>query len=392
MYKGAISVFCLAVSQLCSFSVITLLMVVGPLTGKKLASEAALATVPITFLVLGMAISAAPTAMLMERWGRKCIFVGSALLSVLATLLAALAFEKNSFWFFSIACGLIGISMASMQQYRFAVVEFVDQEKGSSATSAILLANVFAAFLGPEIAWIGKDLSGIAFQGSMLLISAVLFVGALLLLLLDFPQSVESGNKATSTKQPLKAIVMRPPIMLAMLCAGIGYAVMTLLMTATPLGMTTTFSYSIQDVKWVIQAHMTAMFLPSFLTPFLINKFGLIKVILIGISFYLISIMIGLNFSSLYGFWWSLVLLGVGWNFIFIAATGYLVDHYNFEERFRVQAVNEGVIFALQSFGALSSGIAFFYLGWEALLISCLLIMIALLSLIGFMHKRKCCG
>jgi predicted MFS family arabinose efflux permease len=253
-----------------------------------------------------------------------------------------------------------------VQQFRFAAMESVSSDEMANAVAKVLLGGLVAAFIGPELALYNKDLFKVEFVGSFLSL-AVLYLLSLLLLTL-YQQKQSTKIQASTAGRPLKLIIKQPVFWAAVLSATIGYALMSFIMTATPMSMHIHDGHNLSDTKWVIQSHIMAMFLPSLFSGYLINKFGVKRIMLTGVGIFIACILIALLDRSLLIYWLSLVLLGVGWNFLFVSGTALLPHCYHENERFKVQAVNEGCVFSVQALASLSSGWVLFQFGWENLL------------------------
>lgn len=252
-------------------------------------------------------------------------------------------------------------------QFRFAAMESVIPELIPKAASSVLLGGIAAAFIGPETAIMGKDLIGVEFVGSFV-VMALLF-GVALLVILAFKNPAVEAIQITEAKRSLREISRQPVFWLAISSAAVGYVVMSFIMTATPVSMHVMDGHSLQDTKHVIQSHVIAMYLPSLITAWIIGKLGINRMMITGLIAYVVCIAIAFSGHYLENYWVSLILLGLGWNFLFIGGTSLLPQVYRPEERFKVQAVNEFVVFGSQAIAALSAGWVVFALGWENLLL-----------------------
>ena len=248
---------------------------------------------------------------------------------------------------FLVAGAMFGINMAFTQQYRYAAAESVDAKYVPRAISFVLLGAIGGAFVGPELAKHGQQLiGGVQYSGTMLALAALYLVQAFLFLWLQ-PLSMEHESRQELSQRPVADIVMQPVFLVAVLGGTAGYCLMTLVMTATPLSMHINDGYSIEATANVIRAHVLGMYVPSLVSGFLIEKFGVVHLMLIGVLGLLATSIIGLQGQSLLHYWWALLLLGVGWNFLFVGGTTMLTYTYSMAERFRAQAVNEFLVFAL---------------------------------------------
>ena len=361
------NVWILTISQALMLSVSSMVVFVGGLVGSKLAPLENLATLPVASIVVGTAVTIPPVTLLMNTIGRRRSFFIIGIYSIFVAFLASYAISISNFYLFCFSTFLFGATYSCVMQFRFASMESVSEKLIPKAASMVLVGGIAAAFLGPEIAMFGKDLLKVEFAGSFILLAG-LFVIALLFLL-GFKNPVIQEEKSDTPQRPLKVILNQRIFWVALLSATIGYAVMSFIMTATPVSMHVMDGHSLGHTKWVIQSHIVAMFLPSFITAWVIKKMGISKMMITGLIAYLICIAIAFAGKQLGNYWVSMVLLGVGWNFLFIGATTLLPQSYKPSERFKVQAVNDFVIFGVQAVASLSAGWFIFAVGWKMLLL-----------------------
>lgn len=357
-------------------------VLVGGLVGTLLAPVPALATLPVATMIVGVATGTIPASMIMQRVGRKAGFIGAAVTASTAAMMASWSIQQGSFFLFCLSIGFIGVALAFAQQYRFAAVESVPAEDASRAISFMLLGGVVAAILGPWMANAGKDWTGISYQGSFLALSLMAIIPAFLLLFYTeqkFPAAVEVVPQRT-----LKQIARNPGFIVAVLSGAVGYAVMSLIMTATPISMHHIDQHSFDDTTWVIQWHVVAMYLPSLVTGRLIMAWGVRCIMLLGVAAMFGCILFALNGHSIFNYWVALVLLGLGWNFLFVSGTTKLVLHYQPNERFKAQAVNDFCIFTCQATASLSAGWVLHWLSWELIAVFSLPLLAVLILAIGY--------
>ncbi|MEO9964551.1 MAG: MFS transporter [Reichenbachiella sp.] len=361
------NVWVLALGLALMMSASSLVVFVGGLVGSELAPSKRLATLPVAAIIVGTAIATVPVALMMKRFGRRTTFLVIIAFTVAISLLAAYSIHIQSFYLFCFSLALIGLSVASLNQFRFAAMESVSVDQVPKAASTVLLGGIAAAFVGPEIAVGGKELLSEPFTGSFILL-ALLFVFGFIII--SFYQNVSVDSKETDAPgRPLSEIIKQPVFWTAVLCAMMGYAVMSFIMTATPVSMHVMDGHSLEDTKWVIQSHIVAMFLPSLFTAWIISKVGIKNMMLTGIGAFAICLIIAYTGHHVGHYWGSLILLGIGWNFLFIGGTTLLPRAYNNNERFKVQALNEFMIFGTQALAALSAGLVVSAVGWENLIL-----------------------
>jgi MFS family permease len=384
---GFINVGVLAVVSGVAMAAFTLLALMGSILGALLSPSPEWATLPIALMVIGTAAGILPVARCMAGLGRKTSFLLFMALGIVACLLAGQSLHLENFSLLCSATFLLGVSNAALQQMRFAAMESVSVEHAPTAVSIIMCAGIFAAFVGPELAVAGRHISAVEYQGSFWLAAACLLVGAVIMMLFYRAAPLRPG-KAAEAVRPLRQILSNPTLILAVASGATAYMVMSLVMTATPITMHLHHGYSIEDTKWVIQSHVAAMFLPSLATIWLFRLFSIRGLMITGLGFFCITIGIGLYDSSVMGFWGQLVMLGIGWNFLFVSGTALLPSTYRAGEHIHAQAFNDAVIFSTQAVAALSAGWAVSVISWQQLLLLCLLPMLLIASLLIFQHKK----
>ncbi|MFT5560165.1 MAG: putative MFS family arabinose efflux permease [Litorivivens sp.] len=355
-----------------------IVILLGGIVGARLAPTPTLATLPIALMIVGTAASTIPAALLMQRFGRRTVFLLAATCCALAGWLGAYAIGANSFLFFCVATALVGSHNAVMQQYRFAVAEAVPKDKVASSLSILMLAGVVAAYMGPEAAQYLRDASDYGvFAGSFLAISG--FMSIAFMCLLFYQNKALSVEEAQGPQRPIWVIVQQPVFILAIFAAAAGWGVMSLIMTATPLSMHDIDQFNMDDTTWVIQSHIMAMYLPSLFSGFLIMRFGPHAIVKAGLAILMLCLVIGWIDRHLIHYWGALVALGIGWNFLFLGGTTLLTQAYQPAERFKIQALNDFLIFSLQGVASLGSGWILLTYGWDWLLALSAPFLIALL-------------
>ena len=358
-----------------------LVLLIGSIIGTDLAPSPALATLPITVGIVGVAIFSIPAAMLMKRIGRKPGFIGSSAVAAVAALLAAYAVGTGNFFLFCTAAIFFGANLAFVQQYRFAAAESVPGRQVSKAVSFVLLGGVLAGYLGPEIAnrtedWLDYGL----YTGSFIALAGVYIIAAILLLFLrDVPLQEDS---ASGQERPLRVVITQPTYLVAVLAGVVSFGVMSFMMTATPISMHVVDGYTLEQTAWVIQSHVIAMYLPSLFTGFVIQRLGVTRVMWVGVLTLFVCVLLAVIDRGLIHYWGALVLLGVGWNFLFVGGTVLLTQSYRPPERFQAQAINDFLIFGVQAIVSLSAGAVIYYASWEILSLLNLPFLLLLLSAI----------
>jgi hypothetical protein len=289
--------------------------------------------------------------------------------AALGMLVGVQALRTSSFTLFCLAAMLLGVNNAFTQQYRYAAAESVSSEYVARAISFVLLGPIGGAFLGKELVTRGVDwIKDVPYAGTMAALAALFVVQVALLAALREP-GAPRAERADASMRPLAEIILQPVFLTAVFAGVAAYGVMTLTMTATPLSMHMNDGFSIDQTSAVIRAHVLAMYVPSLLSGFLIERLGVTRLMLIGALCLLGTSLIGLQGHSLLHYWWALVLLGVGWNFMYIGGTTLLTYTYTSEERFHAQAVNEFLVFGVSATASLLAGTVMFYFGWTTLML-----------------------
>lgn len=343
----------------------SLIVLIAGIIGTQIAPSPGLATLPIAAVVVGLALSALPTGRLLDRFGRRKVFVSYGFLSVASALLAVYSLLNSSFFMFCTAGMLIGWSGAAGHQYRFAALESVPLELSAKATSILLFGGILAAFIGPEIAVYGQHLLDTDFAGSYLLLACVYVLGTIVISF--YRESGLTAGEHVIKGRPLREIVRSPVIILAVGASVLGYGVMSFIMTASPISMHDHSGHSMQATKLMLQSHIAAMYLPSLAYPWLYSKLGFRGMMWAGVAAMLICLLIALINTEFIHYWLSMVMLGIGWNFLFLSGTNLLRYGYREEERFKVQSFNDFIVFSVQAVASLSSGWFLFQWGWNGL-------------------------
>lgn len=343
----------------------SLMVATSALVGFALADDKTYASLPFAAQLLATMITSIPAAMLMSRIGRKPTFLIGTVIALVGAVTAAYSIIQHSFTLFIIGSVLIGMFSAFANYYRFTAADNVDNEHKSRAISYVLAGGVLAAVIGPNLANLTHDMiSNALFAGSYISMVALYVLSFILLNFLDLPHNHQAGIEESASARPLIEIAKQSRFIVAIICGMLGYAVMTLVMTATPLAMHH-HQHVYSDTAFVIQWHVLGMFAPSFFTGHLIKRFGLLQIMLLGTVFGLACIIINLNGTTVSHFWLALLLLGISWNFLFIGATTLLTETYSQSERFKTQALNDFLVFSMVSAASLSAGILHHKLGWQ---------------------------
>ncbi len=378
-----ILIVCGLISTTGSIVVVTL----GGIIGSELGGNPAFATLPLSVMVISVAVTTIPATMLMRKIGRRKSFSIASLSAVVAMAVAILALKESSFLLFNVAMMLFGINMAFSYQYRYAAAESVEAKYVARAVSLVLVGSIAAAFVGKELSTRGQFwLEGIPYAGTMLVLAAMFSVQAVIFQVMR-PARDEGSDDVGEPQRALLEIVRQPVFIVAVLGATTGFGLMTLVMTATPLSMHVNDQFSLEQTAGVIRAHVLAMYVPSLFTGFLIERVGVTRLMFVGALGLLAASIVGLQGHTMLHYWWTLVLLGVSWNFLYVGGTTMLTCTYSTAERFRAQAVNEFLVFGTSATASLMAGTVMYFFGWATLML--IPIPFLLFIAIGLIAVRK---
>jgi MFS family permease len=364
MEKQYRNVFVLSGCQATLQTTGTTMIAVTGLAGFALASEKSLATVPLTCYVLGSAITTIPASLLMNAIGRRSGFQIGNGLGMLGAAICALAMYVSSFWLLCAGMTVMGMYTAFGKYYRFAAADAARVEFRAKAISWTLAGGIVGGIFGPEMAKRTTDLfADHVYLGSYLSLIATCLLAVLLLTRLDIPRLSEQERKDSG--RPLGEIMRQPVFIVAALAAMLSYGIMNLFMTSTPLAMRA-HDHHFNDAAFVLEWHMIGMYGPSFFTGSLIQRFGVLNVILTGILLLFVCILAALAGTGVLNFWAALFLLGVGWNFMYVGGSALLTECHTPAERAKTQAANDFMVFMTMAVSSASSGLLLNKSGWHA--------------------------
>lgn len=363
------------------------LFTTAALIGAELASDASLATLPLAVLQLATMLTTIPAALLMKRWGRKLGFMAGVLVGLAGAGLGAYAIFAQSFLLFCGATLLYGTFNGFVGYYRFAAADVSSEAFRSRAISFVIAGGIVAAVAGPELAKLTKDWLPATFAGGFVAIALLQLVTLLILSAIDLPAPIQQKQQESGRK--LGKIVQQPVFRVAVLGSMIGYGVMVLLMTATPLAMVAV-NHSFSTAASVIQWHVLGMFVPSLFTGYLIAQFGVLTIILTGILLNAVCIAINLSGTMAPHFFGALLLLGIGWNFLFIGSTTLLTEAYTPAERAKTQATHDFLMFSFVALMTYLSGRLLNTWGWATVNLTGLgLIGLCLVAVLWLQQQRS---
>ena len=377
----------LSLAQALMLSVNSLIVTTAAIVGYQLADHKSMATLPTALQMTSVMLASYPASMMMYRYGRRAGFLIASVIGLLGASACIAGIYLESFWLFCFGTIGTGIYTGFGNFFRFAAIEVTSAERKNTAISFVLAGGVLAAVVGPNLASLGRDLLAVTFVGSYLFVFMLYTMNGFNFLLLKLPPMQK--KTASSTQRPLAEIIRQPVFIVASISAATGYGLMVLLMTATPLAMTEVH-HPFADIAFVIQWHVLGMFVPSFFTGHLINRFGAVSIIISGIALISLCVVINLMGDTLWLFWSALLLLGVGWNFLFTGGTSLLTESYYPEEAAKVQGVNDFIVFSTSAVFALSAGILHHQLGWIVINYAVTpLLFLCLLMQVGWLLSRR---
>ena len=365
------NLFILTLSQIFSFTAAPVTVFLSGIIGSHISPIKSLSTLPMSISVVGIAVGAIVATKVMSKIGRKYGFILASIGNSLVSILAAYSILGQNFILFCFANFFIGVGMAFTHQYRFAAAESVEKDMAPKAISIILFGGIISAFLGPSFANYAKDLvSENLYVGAYLALALLTFIPAILFLFYENKSKLKTNLDYTG--RSYLELISQPRFIQAITASAFGYAVMTFLMTATPISMHVMENMSLNKTSIVIQFHVAAMFLPSLLTGYLIKKFGHSNVIYAGVFLYGITLIASIFEQSFFNYMFALIFLGLGWNFLFISGTSLLVLTYKEEEKYKAQGLNDFVVYSVHAIGSLSAGIFIALTNWKTMNIICI--------------------
>ena len=382
------NLYLLTLSQIFSFTAAPVTVFLSGIVGSKISPIQSLSTLPISVSIIGIAFGAIIATKLMSLIGRKAGFIIASLVSSAVSILAAFSIMEQNFVIYCIANFFIGIGMAFTHQYRFAAAESVEKSKAPKAISIILLGGIVSAFLGPSLANYSKDIiTTHLYVGSYLSLAILTFIPSIIFLFYKNNSKLNYNEK--SSGRSYMELISQPKFLQAVVASAFGYAIMTFLMTATPISMHVMEKMSLDKTSIVIQFHVAFMFLPSLITGNLIKKYGHNIIMYLGLIMYSVTILISFLDQNFYNYLFALIFLGIGWNFLFISGTSLLVLNYKEEEKFKAQGFNDFIVYSIHAIGSLSAGVFLMLTNWKIMNIFCIPILLIILFTILRARNQK---
>ncbi|MDH3634685.1 MAG: MFS transporter [Gammaproteobacteria bacterium] len=352
----------LALAQASMMSVNSLMVTAAAIIGSHLATNKALATLPLALYFVAVMLTSIPASLLMGVIGRKRGFLLATLIGIIGGGCGAVGIYQGLFPLFCIGTIAIGVYTGFGNYFRFAATEVAPAEKKNTAISYVLAGGVLAAVIGPNLANLSKDVFAVTYVGTLISVIILYSLNGINFMFMQLPKPLIRDFRQTT--RPMLQIAAQPAFIVAVASAAIGYGIMVLLMTATPLEMTHQH-HEFSEVAFVIQWHVLGMFVPSFFTGHLINRFGAQRIIMTGTLLMVLCILMSFHGSSVSHFWAALLTLGVGWNFMFIGGTSLLTETYRGDESAKAQAFNDFTVFTVAAASSFSAGALQYEWGWR---------------------------
>ena len=362
----------LILSQIFAFTAAPVTVFLSGIIGSQFSPVKFLATLPMALSIMGIASFAIFAAKIRSLIGRRAGFIFASIGTSLSSLLAAYSIICESFILFNLACFLLGAGVAFSHQYRFAAVETVKKDMAPKAISIILLAGIGSAFIGPNAANLSKEIiSDHLYAGSYIVLALLTLTSTIFLFFYKDGHKKNNVNKKIS--RSYFELISQPRFLQALIASAFAYAVMTFLMTATPISMHIMEKISLTKTGIVIQLHIAAMFLPSLITGNLIRKFGHSKIMYMGVFLFSITILTSFFEQNFINYLIALIFLGFGWNFLFISGTSLLVLSYRENEKFKAQGFNDLIVYSIQATASLSAGVFLTFTSWKIMNLICII-------------------
>jgi MFS family permease len=365
------------------------LIAINGLAGLALAPRAALATLPVTFWVIGGALATMLASLHMKRVGRQRGLTAGMLWGIAGALICAGAVWVQSFWVLCFGALVYGVYNAYGQYYRFAAADVASPDFKSTAISLVLAGGLVGGILGPTTSRFTVDLLQPRFTGAYLALIGFACVTLVLLRFIRIP--MPDARVQAAPGRPLSQIAAQPKFIVAVLASAISYGVMNFLMTSTPIAMGVS-GHPYGDAAFVISSHVVAMYAPSFVTGRLIKRFGVLQLMFVGALLNFAAIGVALSGIAVTQFWVSLMLLGVGWNFLFLGGTTLLTETYRPEEMAKAQGANDQAIFIMMVISSFTSGVTVTTAGWERVSLFALpMVAVVAVTIVwyGMTHHRR---
>ncbi|MGI9521383.1 MAG: MFS transporter [Hyphomicrobiaceae bacterium] len=382
------TVVVLAVCQALFMCITTMAIATTPLAAHSLLGiDKTFATLPLFIYHAGIMVTTVPASLLMAQIGRRAGFSIGAFLSILSGLISTVAILQGSFFWLSVGSGLMGASAAFAWYYRFAAADSADESFRPKAISLVMAGGVVAGLVGPQTAKYAVEwFAPVMFAGVYVLATAYSMLALVAVQGVRIPRPTRKERAASG--RPMSEIIRQPTYVVAVISSMFGYGVMTLIMSATPLAMLAC-GFQFNASATVIQAHVVAMFLPSFFSGHLIAKFGTLPIIATGAIIQIGCALINLTGIEFMNFFLANILVGLGWNFCYVGGSNLLTQTYEPTERAKVQASHDFIVYATTATAAGLSGILLANVGWTVVNLAALPMMAIVLIAAIWLHRRR---
>ena len=362
------------------------LISLAALAGFSLADNKMLATLPATAYVVGAALTTLPASFFMKRYGRQTGFQVGTAMGILGAAVCCLALWLHSFWLLCSGVLVLGVYNAFGQYYRFAAADAASIDFKAKAISLVLTGGLVGGIIAPALSTRTRDMFSVPFLGAYASLIVFCLITMVLLLFLRIPQpSVAERHEPV---RPLGKIMAQPAFIVAVTGSALGYGVMNLLMTATPLAMGLC-GHPYGSAAQVIQWHVIGMFAPSFVTGSLIKRFGVLRIMFAGVVLESLCVAIALSGVLVANFWWALVLLGVGWTFLYVGGTTLLTECYRVSEKAKAQGTHDFLVFLTTATSSFASGLLMNRNGWDMLNYTAMPILAVIAAAIFWLALRR---
>ena len=362
------------------------LISLAALAGFSLADNKALSTLPATAYVVGAALTTLPASFFMRRFGRQTGFQVGTSMGIAGAVVCCLALWLHSFWLLCAGVLVLGVYNAFGQYYRFAAADAATYDFKAKAISLVMTGGLLGGIIGPEMSKHTRDMFAVPFLGAYASLIVFCLITMALLAFVRIPQpSVAERHEAV---RPLARIMAQPAFIVAVTGSALGYGVMSLLMTVTPLAMGLC-GHAYDSAALVIEWHVIGMFAPSFFTGSLIKRFGVLSIMLTGAALEALCVGVALSGVLVANFWWAMVLLGIGWNFLYVGGTTLLTECYRPSEKAKAQGMHDFLVFLTSASSSFASGLLMNRNGWEMLNYAALPFLAAIGAAITWLALRR---
>lgn len=380
---------CQAVGQSCN----TMMFAATGLSVITFYHRPDLANLPVTMQHIGVMIWVFPAALLMQRVGRGIGFRVGSLFGMAGAVVMCLGLYTGNFL---VMCGgglILGYAVACLQMYRFAAAELVPLHYRAKAISWVTAGGVAAAVIGPSLVRVTHDLTMPLYLATYAAILGLHVIVFTVMSFITFPPVATSASpadtaEATAPPRPLSVIASQPRFIASVIAGMLAFGTMSFIMSASPLAIVGC-GFPHAEAHWVIFMHVLGMFVPSFFTGNLINRYGATNVMACGVVFMLAGVTAALSGLNIWNFRIALTVNGVGWNFLFVGATTLVTTCYRPNERGKTQALNDLLVFSTTATSSFMAGFLQDRWGWQPLNWFSVLLMLAAAAAVIWLRVQR---